>query len=394
MKHLAHSTGFRWLHFQTDGLGSVITVVTLRRMAVEFLGLFSPLYVFGLAQKGGGSFKFSVLAVIGYILLIYLFKLLTMPLAENASFKFGYRRTLVISMVPFFLFVGLLALSQNYPFLIILVAIFWGIHASFFWFGFHGLFVKRADQDHFGQQTGLCQSLYISIGVVTPIIGGLVILNFGYPALFLLSGAIFTLAMMVILLSQEIKPQRDARISKVLRLFKKHKRPFAAYFGWGLESALYGAIWPVFLFLLVGEILSFGGIISAAVLMAAIITYIVGVIVDRAGIKDMISFGSVISFLSWIARAIVRTPLLIVGVDGFYRLAEQMIHIPLNVLSYQKAISGGTGRALYFREISLCVGSIIGLTIAILIVFLGLPLWSVFLLASLGSLAPIFSARE
>lgn len=393
MKYIDHSADFHFLPGK-DGVASVIAVVTLRRIAVELLGLFSPLYVLGIAQDLGFTIKASVLMVIGYFSLIFLAKLLAMPLAENASFRIGYRRTLILSVIPFFLFIGCLALSQSQPGLLVLVSIFWGIHAALFWFGYHGLFVKRADQKHFGKQTGIAQTLYILAAVITPVLGGLIILEFSYQALFLVAGAIFALGVMVALLSGEVKPHRDARIIDVIQLFKTHKKVVMAYFGWGLESAIYGTIWPVFLFLLVGKILFFGEIISAAVLLAAIITYLVGLIVDRVGGRTIINLGAMVGFLTWALRAIVRMPLAIVGVDSLYRVTEQMLTVPLNVLSYKKAVDGGTGQALYFREISISIGAVVSLLLAGVLVFFNLPLWTVFILASLGVLAPIFATRR
>ncbi len=372
----------------------MIAVVTLRRLAVELLGLFSPLYVFGIAQGLVGSTRNSLLVVIGYVLMIYLSKLLTLPLAENTSFRIGYRRTLILSTIPFFTFIGLLVLSQSQPTFLILAAIFWGIHGAFFWFGYHGLFVKRGDYEHFGKQTGLSQTLYILVGIIAPILGGLVVLKFGYHSLFVSSGAIFALGVMVALLSREIKPRRDARIANVLELFKTHKRIMLGYIGWSLESTLYGAIWPVFLFLLVGRILAFGEIISAAVFLAAIITYLVGLIVDQIGEEKVIYLGATVNCLTWLARTMIRAPLFIVGIDGFYRVTEQMLQIPLDVKSYKKAVVGGTGRALYFREIALGIGSTIALLMAVFLIFLNLPLWSVFLLGAAGALVPIFTARR
>jgi len=146
--------------------------------------------------------------------------------------------------------------------------------------------------------------------------------------------------------------------------------------------------------LLVGKILAFGEIISAAVLVAAILTYLVGLIVDRVGVKAVISLGSIVGFLTWLVRAVVRAPLAIVGVDGFYRVTEQMLHIPLLVRSYKKAIDGGTGQSLYFMEISLGLGAVTGLLLAIALIVLDLPLWTVFLLASLGALAPILIVKK
>lgn len=392
MRHLIYSVGLQLFPIRSDGVGSVIIVVTLRRMAVELLGLFSPLYILGVVQSRGFSIQNSVLVVIGYFLLIYIAKLVTMPLAENTSFKLGYRRTLVLSIIPFFLFLGLLAISQSYPLLLVLVSIFWGIHAAFFWFGYHGLFAKRGDQEHFGKQTGLSQALYILVGVVTPILGGLMVINFGYQILFLSAGAILTLAVMIALLSKEIRPLHDARVANVFKLFKTHKKVVVSYFGWGLESSLYGAIWPVFLFLLVGRILVFGEIISAAVLVAAVITYLIGLVVDEAGMRMIISLGAIVGFFTWIVRIFARLPLMIVGVDGFYRVTEQMLHIPFLVRSYQKAIEGGTSQSLYFMEILLGLGAVTGLLLVGILVFSGLPLWTIFLLASLGNLAPLLIA--
>lgn len=394
MRQIAHSADFHLPQTGTNGIASVIAIVTLRRSAVELLGLFSPLYVLGITQNIGYSLRIGILTVIGFFSLIFLTKLLAMPLAENASFRLGYRRTLILSVIPFFLFVGLLAFSQDWPNLLILVAIFWGIHAALFWFGYHGLFVKRADHDQFGKQTGISQALYIVVGATSPILGGLIILKFGYQALFLVAGAIFTLGIMVALLSGEIKPHRDAKIVNVLKLFQTHKRTVTAYFGWGLESSIYGTIWPIFLFLLVGKILSFGGIIAAAVLLASVITYLIGLVVDKMGEKNIISLGSLIGFLTWILRAWARIPIAIVGIDGFYRVTEQMLTVPLNVLSYKKAVGGGTGQALYFREISIAFGEIISLLLAGILVFFGFSLWTIFILASLGALAPILVARK
>lgn len=393
MKQIDHLADFHLLP-RKDGVASVIAVVTLRRIAVELLGLFSPLYVLGIAQSLGYSTKTSILVVISYFFLIFLAKLLAMPLAENTSFRLGYRRTLILSVIPFFLFVGCLALSQIQPGLLVLVSVFWGIHAALFWFGYHGLFVKRADQEHFGQQTGLSQASYILAAVITPILGGLIILEFGYQALFFLAGAIFALGVMIALLSGEVKPHRDARIVEVFQLFKTHKKVVAAYLGGGGESAIYGTVWPVFLFLLLGKILTFGKVISASVLVAAILTYLFGVWVDRVGGRQVLGIGSIVNTSSWLARIAARSPLPIIGIDGIYRVTEQMLAIPLSVFSYKKAIEGGTGQALYFQEISGTFGAIFFLGLAAALVFLNLPLWSTFVLASIGALMPLLIARR
>lgn len=367
---------------------------TLRRVAVTLLGLFSPLYILQRSQEVGFSLNFAIVAVIFFFLILYLFKLLTLPLVENLGLKIGFKSILAFSSIPFVIFLTFLYLSQaNYLFLIP-SAVFWGIHAGFFWWGYHGSFVKTADQEYFGRETGVIQVLLTAASVIAPILGGFIVYQIGYQFLFILAGVIFLLAILVILPTPERAPRHDARIRKVWQIYKTHKRMAAAYIGWGGESGLYGIIWPIFLFLVLGQILTFGEIISAAILFASLINLLIGVRVDRLGSEPTLAWGAPLNFLSWLARIFARAPGLIIVVDTFYRVTEQMLTIPLDVLSYQKAIEGGTGQALYFREISITFGAIFFLFLAAVLVFLNLPLWSTFVLASVGALMPLLIVRR
>lgn len=376
------------------GITPVILTVTFRRIAVNLLALFSPLYVLQIVQNRGFSLNLAVLSVIFYILLIYLTKLLTLPLAENTAFRLGFRRVLILSSLPFALFLAFLFLSQKNPLFLILVSVFWGIHAALFWFGYHGLFVKFGDEEHFGRQTGISQALAVLAGVLTPVLGGLIVFKFSFHALFFLAGLIFLLAILMIVVSSEIKPRHDARLRVIWQLFRTHKKVVVAYLGHGGEAAVYGTIWPVFLFLLLGEILTFAEVVSASVLVAAVLAYLFGIWVDRVGWKQILGIGGVVGAGSWLARIVARTPLPIVGIDGSYRVTEEMLAIPLSVFSYQKAIEGGTGQALYFREISLTFGAVVFLILTAVLVFFNLPLWSTFVLAAIGALMPLLIVKK
>lgn len=366
----------------------------LRRVAVTLLGLFSPLYILQRSQEVGFSLNFSIVTVIFFFAVLYLFKLLVLPLVENLGLKIGFKSVLAYSSFPFVFFLAFLFLSQvNYLFLL-LAAIFWGIHAGFFWWGYHGAFVKTADQDYFGRETGAVQVLLAAAAVIAPILGGFIVYQIGYQFLFIFAGVIFLLAILVILPTPERVPKRDARIKKVWQIYKTHKRMVVAYIGRGGVSGLYGIIWPIFLFLVLGKILTFGEIVSAAILFASLINLLIGVRVDRVGSRATLAWGAPLNFLSWLARIFARSAGLIIIVDTFYRVTEKMLIIPLDVLSYRKAIEGGTGQALYFREISLTFGAMFFLFLAAVLVLLSLPLWTTFVLASIGALMPLLIVRK
>lgn len=375
-------------------LGPLFASATLRQVAVTLLSLFSPLYILQRSQEVGFSLDLAIVVVIFFFVVLHFFKLLTLPLAENLGVKVGFKAILAFSSIPFVLFLTFLYLSRTYYLFLIPSALFWGIHASFFWWGYHGTFVKTADQEYFGRETGAIQLLLTAASVITPILGGLIVYQISYQFLFILAGIIFLLGILVILPAPGAAPRHDAQIKKVWRIFKTHKRMVAAYVGWGGESGLYGIIWPIFLFLILGQILTFGEIVSAAILFASLINLLVGVRVDRVGSRPTLAWGSPLNFLSWLARIFARTTGLIIVVDTFYRVTEQMLTIPLDVLTYQKALEGGTGQALYFREISLTFGAVFFLFLAAVLVFLNLPLWSTFVLASIGALMPILVVRR
>lgn len=367
---------------------------TLRRVAATLLSLFSPLYVLERSQEVGFSLNLAIVVVIFFFLILYFFKLLTLPLVENLGLKIGFKSILAYSSFPFVFFLAFLYFSQaNYLFLI-LAAIFWGIHAGFFWWGYHGTFIKTADQEYFGRETGAVQLLLTAASVIAPILGGFIVYQIGYQFLFIFAGVIFILAILVILPAPRTTPKRDARIKKVWQIYKTHKRMVAAYVGWGGMNGLYGIVWPIFLFLVLGQILIFGEIVSAAILFASLINLLIGARVDSVGSRATLAWGAPLNFLSWLARIFARSAGLIIIVDTFYQVTGQMLTIPLDVLSYRKAIEGGTGQALYFREISLTFGAMFFLILAVVLVLLNLPLWTTFVLASIGALMPLLIVRR
>lgn len=367
---------------------------TLRRASVALLSLFSPIYIFEISQDLGLLPKFGLILVFSYFLLLYVVKLLTLPLAENLALKIGFKKISYLSSIPFALFLVFLIFSQETPFFLLPAAIFWGANAALFWFSFHGFFVKLGDADHFGRATAMAQLLDTAANVLSPILGGIVIWKFGFGVLFVLAGIIFGTAQMALYFAREEKPRHDARVREVWRLFTTHKRMVAAYLGLGGEGGLYGIVWPLFLFLVLGEILVVGEVVSAAILFAAVLTLIIGFWVERLGKRAVIRFGAPVVSFSWLIRIFTKTPAAIIGVDTFYRFTDQMLIVPLSVWTYQKALEGGTGQALYFREISVTFGAMAFLILAAILVFLNLPLWSTFALASIGALMPLLIVKK
>lgn len=376
---------------------SLALVSTFRRLAFGLLTLFSPVYIFQLIfniSSIEATIRVGIIGVLVYMLFFCLIKILTFPLAENLAFKVGFKNVIAFSFIPFFLYLTFLILAEKELLFLVLSAFFGGLQAGLFWFAYHGMFVKAVNEHSFGFHEGICQGLVVLTLLVTPILGSLLIFFFGFTALFLTAGFFVLLAAVTLIFSARDKPFHDARFLTSFTLFKKHPKTFLAYLGWGGETSLYGNLWPVFLILILGDILSYGGIVTIGILFAVLVTLLIGRWVDKAKGSRVLSCGVALGGFSWLLRTIAYFPFLIVLVDGFYRLSEQMITIPMDVLSYKKAISGGTSQALYFREIALNLGTLLFLALASLMIFFNLPFWSIFILAFGGALMPLLVFKK
>lgn len=380
---------YRDLPHKVDGLPVLFAASVGRRISITLLSLFSPLYILGIARNLGFSLQTSIAIVIAYFLVLFLAKVLIFPLTENLGIRIGFRGMLLFSGLPFLLFIPTLVLAESLPMLIIPAGIFWGLHAGIFWWGYHGFFIKAGRAISFGEELGAATALETLAMVVSPVGGALVIERFGFASVFWLAGLIFLFSLALLIPASERKPKVDIEIAEVLGLIKKHWRMALAYVGNGAESSIYTSVWPLFLFLVVGSTLGVGGIVSIAILVAAVLNFLVGVWVDKKGEREMILFGTPILAFSWFVRVLGRSPLLFVAADALWRFAEGMVYLPLNVLSYEKALEGSTNRAMMFRELSINGGVLLILLILMIWVLLGLDLVWIFPLTALFSLLPL-----
>jgi MFS family permease len=362
---------------------------TLRRASFSLLGIFSPIYIFKIGQDLNFSLKISLFLVISFFFLLYLVKIFSLPLAENLAFSYGFKKICYFSVISFFLFSLFLFLGQKTLFYLFLASFFWGVSASLFWFSYHGLFLKLGDRNHFGLMTAEAQFLEVLVNFLFPLLGGFLIWKVNFGAFLILVGLVFILSLISLSFSSEAKPLRDAQFKKVWQLFKTHQRMALSYLGLGAENGLYGIFWPLFLFFTLGEVFKVGKIFSFAILFAGFFILVVGIWVDKIGKRSVIRFGSPLAFFSWIGRFFSRFPEAMVGIDAIYRLVDQMLVVPLLVWTYQKALEGGTGQALYFREILVSLGAIFALFFGGIVILLNGRIDFLFFLGALFSLFPL-----
>ena len=150
-----------------------------RRVSIILLSLFSPVYIFVSITESGFSYKTTIFLVISFYILEQLAKLVTISASENLSQKMGFKGVMRASALPFILFILLMLFAKNNIILFPLALITIGIHSGFYWWGYHGYFIKTGDEKHFGLSISEAGFLETFASVATPLIGLQAILVLG-----------------------------------------------------------------------------------------------------------------------------------------------------------------------------------------------------------------------
>ena len=359
---------------------------------MTLLSIFSPVYIYVTLTNSNYSETTAIISVLIFFILLFLIKLLALIYSEDLSRKIGFKSTIRLSIVPFLLYVPLMIFAADYPVLFIGAMILMGLHAGFFWWGYHGYFIKTGEKDHLGKSLGEANLLETIAAVATPFLGSLVTSLFSYSALFIVAAVFMVLSLVLLGKEADKRQKRDIEFSGVVRLIKKHKSMSFAYMGAGAETITYIVVWPIFLYLFFGKLISLGVVVSLGALFAALFATIIGAWADKQGERRVVSVGTLILSSSWIFRYFFRSFRAFVVVDAFRNFGQRMVNVPLMALSYRKGIEAESAKAILFYETTSILGVFLSLIILSLWLLLGGNLADSFILLSLISLMPLIAA--
>jgi len=380
---------------KTNGLLPLFLSQALRSAGVSLLSFFSVVFIFKRSLALTADLQLAIIFVFGFDLVLYIFKFIANCWAENLSQSFGLKRQVYFGQILTALTLLAFLLSDRYFGFIWVAAIFWGLAIGFFWFGRHGLVAKISCSGRYGRALGWGDILETILLSAAPFLGGVLISHFGYPALFLASLAFVILGFGALTPAEEKKTHQDVTLREIFKLFLNHKKMFLTYLSQGAIEVFYGTAFILYVFLIIRQELVFGSFFSLSMLSVVLVGFLVGAWTDKKGKAGLIAFGTFFSACLWVGRLMTRVIGALLFFDILERFLEKTVIMPLEVLSYEKAIDGqSTGRAILFREIAITSGSILSCFFLIALILLGGELrWS-FLVAAIISLLPLLIIKK
>ncbi len=356
-------------------------VATLRTFIFGFFSLFIPILIFQNYLFLGE--KDALIITICFFILHSFVHLLSVTLTVKLASKFGLKTTFFIGQLLLLVLFGLM-INQSYFW----GAIIFGLASSFWWFSYHFSFVDLGQTKKLGHEVGTVQALGILACIVAPILGGTII-NFSSDLIFYLSGMVLiAISLITILFFDQLEKVNPISIGDIKNEFKTRKNDFLAFIGGGAEEIIYSVAWPLMLFYIFRNMLTLAGFSSLVMLVASVVYYITGYVVDHTSKEKLEKIGVLSVSSSWLGKALFQTPLTLSIFDVFHKVLSSLFIIPLMTLTYQHA-KADKEKYVAFREVGWKLGNIFAMAIFALIILFNLPFWLIFITAALFSILPM-----
>src|SRR3989338_3259665 len=162
-------------------LTQVYASAALRSFAISLVSLFIPIYLY---IERGYTLQETLIFFLIYSVMFALFT----PVAAKFSARYGIKHSVLISVPLYLGFIILLYLLPHFKIPLFVMGILLGMSLAFYWMGMNLVFRKASNQCSRGAEVGKKMSVSILATMIGPLLGGLIIQNFGFKVLFIISG--------------------------------------------------------------------------------------------------------------------------------------------------------------------------------------------------------------
>lgn len=338
--------------------------------------LFEPIYLH--------SIGFSIPQVLLFYGALYILYFLLLPLGGKICRRHGYEHTILFSS-PFLIiyYLSFFAIPQS-PIFIPVAIVALAIQKILYWPGYHANFATWSDTVEQGREVSTMAVLAGLAATLAPAFGGLVIAAWGFRPMFVFASVLILLSNVPLLRTPELfMPQAFSYGAAMRRIAApEQRRKLVAFMGFGEELFALVA-WPIFIAMVIPNYGSLGAVISIAMLANVAATLYVGRVSDDGGKVPVLRSGVLYTAASWAARVLVTGGFGVFLMDSFYRVAKNMVNVPLLALLYDDARKGQVMDEVVFFEMALSLGKIAAAFAgAAIFAFLPMPWTIVFFLAA------------
>ncbi|HEX9817550.1 MAG TPA: MFS transporter, partial [Patescibacteria group bacterium] len=287
-----HSHHLHWPRINIDAsrnMRILFGIQMLRELANKFTLFFLPVFLFQLGQSthflsswGLTNFQSGIVLMSFFLAGARLSALfLTFP-SGNFIRKYGFTAGLILSHLLYAVMLVMFRMSVIDTRWLALGVFADGVSATLMWGCFHTIFSKYAHQTRMGKDLGFIRILLNLIWMIAPALSGIIIFLLGYEILFTI-GLVLVGLVIILAVFLDIPLERDAVSFKELG-FWLSERKFIKLSISIAGKTLYDVaifIWPLYVFLLLGNTERVGILYSLSFLLSMILSLFIGAKLDK-----------------------------------------------------------------------------------------------------------------
>ncbi len=304
--------------------------IAIRYLALGMVGIFEPIYLYL-------YFGRSVSPVLLFWAVYSAIFALTVIFSGRIMGRIGLKRTMLIS--NFFLFAYYISLFFIHTSVILLfvAVIVRSISASLYWPAFHTDFIRFSKRSNRSKDIGKMSAIALSAGIISPIIGGLILTSFGYLVLFVVVLLVLFASTFPLFLSKERhEVYTDSYRGTWQRIFK-NKNLSLSLASLGIEGSIDSFLWPIFIFIIGVNYKNMGWISTFSLLISALFALYIGRIATNKRKNKLLNIGSIILSFAWVIKYFVTNTLSAFLAQNFYRATKTATLIPFRSTLYDRA---------------------------------------------------------
>ncbi len=366
------------------GFVSLFSGRMIQFAANGLVGLFLPVYLLI-------HFQLNIVYVMLWYLAGHISYALFLPIGAQWLNKFGLRRALRASVFFDALFyVCIILMPRNVLAFALLALVIITLDRTLFWLPYHVDFAKFTERHDRGKEVGIIWATKSLLGIVLPVVSGLLITYLGFNSVFIIVIILFLLPIIPFMALPRTHERFEWKYIQTFRnFFKKENRPLVlSNMANGAENSVALIIWPIFIWrLLNGNYVEVGILSSLIVFIGVVIQLLAGKFTDLFNKRRLLRWGSIFYAFGWLMKMFVLSGLQIFLVGTYHQFAQIFKDTPFDTLNYEYLADRGhyVDEYTVLKELAVQSGkaSILALAIVVAIYF-GVN-WT-FLLAAMATL--------
>lgn len=175
--------------------------VAIKTFALSMISIFEPLYLYKLG--------FSISQILFFYIATYFLYFFIVPLGGKIINRFGFEHSIFFSIPFCILYFLALYLISIYPFFIFIAPVFSIIYKTLYWLSYHANLSKYGVEEERGKEVGALNVIDLLFGAIGPLLGGLIIVSFGFNILFIIVACILFVSIIPLFSTKENFVSKD-----------------------------------------------------------------------------------------------------------------------------------------------------------------------------------------